>query len=869
MSTGSWARLEELFSRALELDSAELGTFLDKACGGEPGLREELEAMLVASSPTAELEIERQLFDLSLKVADGSLVGTQLGHYRLLREIGRGGMGEVYLAERDDDYHQRVAVKVVGTGYLARDVVTRFRAERQILARLVHPSIAQLLDGGTSPDGRPYLVMQYIEGQSITRHCDEKRLGVDERLRLFCQVCTPVQFAHRNLVVHRDLKPSNILVTATGEVKLLDFGIAKLLDPTDEAATETRSEVRLMSPEHAAPEQVQGEAITTGTDVYALGLLLYELLTGRLPFRRHAADRRELERAICHRQPVMPSTVVTDGPSDGSGQEDAGVEERAAARSTVPSALRRRLSGDLDNIVLKALRKQPERRYGSSEQLAKDVQRHLSGELVQARRDTVGYRLSRFVRRHTWGVAAAATSLLLLVGFSAVTLVQSRAVATERNAAVAARSEAEQSREEAQEVTEFLVGLFEVSDPRSALGETITARELLDRGAAQVDRELTNRPTVRARLLQVIGRVYSGLGLQSEATTRLEQALEVQQGLAGNHDLEVADTLAALAAIYRIDQDSDRDIELARSALELRRRHLDGGDPRIGLLESELAVSLRKQGELGEADRLSANALASLRLSLAPDNPGLLSVMNNRAMILRARDDHEGAKVLYLDVLELQRRVLGEDHPDVAITLNNLGFLLRTQEDWSAAERHYREALAISRRVQGDTHPLTRTVMTNLASVLDRLARFDEVESLLREGVIATRAAYPDSHWRIGASLRGLGVFFMNRQRYRDAEPVLREAMTIFETGISPVHTWTATARGTVGACLVGLGRELEASDLIAASLSVLEHQERLTGTDWVGVQHIVEYLDQAGSEEHAASFRLILTEERRPPGID
>jgi serine/threonine-protein kinase len=484
MDPNTWERLEAIFFDALALDGEDRTAFLDRACNGDADLRAEVEAVLASHLAIAEGE--------PLEIPPEGRVGTRVGAYRLEALVGRGGMGEVYRARRADGlYDQEVALKLVRSGLPPYEMVRRFRLERQILARLEHANVAALLDGGVTEDGQPYLVMQFVRGVPITEYADAHRLPIPDRLALFVTVCRAVQFAHANLVVHRDLKPSNILVTADGQVRLLDFGISKLVDPEGTGGVVPTESLLLLTPEHAAPEQFLGLPITTATDVYQLGVLLYELLTGARPFQ---GTSLELSRAICEQEPTRPSAALGRPPAH---QEDLGptvvAADAARARASTPDGLRRHLRGDLDRIVLMALRRDAARRYGSAADLADDIERYLGGYPVQARPESFGYVASRFVRRHRVGVAAsvalAASLVALLVislRFAATTSAQAAVIAQERDVAV--------------EVSSFLEGLFEAGDPyATAPGrrDTLRIRDFLDEGARKVREGLADQPLGR------------------------------------------------------------------------------------------------------------------------------------------------------------------------------------------------------------------------------------------------------------------------------------------------------------------------------------------------------------------------------------
>jgi serine/threonine-protein kinase len=532
MTPEYWLRLESIFLRAADMAPEDRAVFLAETCRDDPDLKAEIEAMLGEHQKAGTKDRPDRLIALTRLNTPQDLTGSTVGAYQVEALIGRGGMGEVYRASRlGGAPGQQVAVKVVPSTLASSDVVRRFRLERQILARLQHPNIVILLDGGITLGGQPYLVMRYVDGIPITKYAEQHRLPVADRLRLFDITCEAVQFAHTNLIVHRDLKPSNILVTAEGQVRLLDFGIAKLLDVTTfDLTAPTTGERRLLTPEHAAPEQFAGQPVTTATDVYALGVLLYQLLTGVRPFAD--VPSIDLPRAVCEREPVPPS--------------------QAAAASEKTAGLSQELRGDLDHIVLMALRKEPTRRYASAGQLAEDIRRYLDGRPVIARADTFGYRTSKFVARNRVALAGVALSGILLLGAAAVVIRQSRLRAD-------ALIQAEAGRTRATRLASFMVGVFDANDPNEARGRTVTARALLDRAANQLVREPAIDPTLRAHMEVALGRAYGNLGLPEQAAAQLHLALE---GHSENRpvDPDLAKALAKLAEELKGQPRVDRPI---------------------------------------------------------------------------------------------------------------------------------------------------------------------------------------------------------------------------------------------------------------------------------------------------------------------
>ncbi len=630
-----WPDLEALLDHALDLPPDERAAFLEAVRADDPDLLEEVREVLRAGDRARTLLQDSGLLlrwqhELpEVPDDEDDLAGTTVGRYRLLEEIGRGGMGTVYHTERADGaFEQTVALKLVRRGMNSVAVVRRFRHERQVLAGLDHPHVARLLDGGRSDDGRPYFVMELVRGEPITDWANRRRLGVAARLRLFGQICQAVAFAHRNLVVHRDLKPSNILITAEGHVKLLDFGIAKLLTPNVAEATLTQTGGLMLTPQYAAPEQLRGEAVTTATDVYALGVLLYELLAGQPPYRLATSSPAEWERVVGEVQPPRPSAAVTP--------------EAPATHGLPPDRLKRRLRGDLDTICLKALRKEPERRYASAEALGEDLGRHLAGLPVEARRDTAGYRMRKFMRRHRGAVAASAAvvvAFLSLVGFYTWQL-------------AAERDRAQQEAATAEQVTAFLAGVFEGANPFEGGSEDVTALELLEQGVEQVD-ALDGEPAVQTELLSVLGNVYSDLGRYDEARSLLERGLAQRRALWGAEHERIATNLNDVANVL-VNAGAYAEAEPLFREVLARRRALHDGDHR------EVALSL-----------------------------------NNLAAALEDREAEAEAEPLLREALAMWQRLLGEAHPGVAVSLNNLAGVLRKKGAYGEAEQLHREALAM------------------------------------------------------------------------------------------------------------------------------------------------------------------------------
>jgi serine/threonine protein kinase/tetratricopeptide (TPR) repeat protein len=694
----------------------------------------------------------------------------RIGPYKVLRTLGHGGMGTVYLAARaDDQYQKRVAIKVIRGGALSEDTVRHFRRERQILASLDHPNVGKLLDGGTTDEGLPYIVMDYIEGQPIDRYCDGNRVATAERLTLFRSVCAAVQYAHRNLVVHRDIKPSNVLVTMEGVPKLLDFGVAKLLNPeiSGEALTATGL---AMTPEYASPEQARGEPITTASDVYSLGVLLYELLTGRRPYRLKSRQAVDVLRAVCEEEPERPSTAVgrTERLPDTAAPPSTSVTPEAVsqARSATPEKLQRRLRGDLDNIVMMALRKEPQRRYPSVEALSEDIRRHLEGLPVTARTSTFAYRTAKFTRRNAGPVAAIAAIVILILSFGTTTILQSKRVVLERD-------QAAKERDKAQKIADFMVDLFRVSEPNRAKGATVTAREILDRGAAKIATGLKDQPETRASLLHTIGSVYTALGMYDEARSAVEEALQSRRRMFNGDNGDVARSLSLLATVRRRQGDIEGAETLDREALAIRRRLFGEDHPDVADSLNDLALILSEKGEVQEAEQLNRQALAIRRRSFGSDHPRVLDSLNNLAIDLARKGNSAEAEGMFREVLEARRRRSGNETTGVAYALENLAHALSMQGKYTAAEPLYREALGLKRRLLGDRNDEVAEALSGLAALLLATHRPEEAERLLREALDIQRSL-PPTHPDTAVAQSLLGASLSDQHRCAEADPLLR-----------------------------------------------------------------------------------------------
>jgi serine/threonine protein kinase len=800
-----WTHLDAAFQSALERPVSERSAYLDQRCAANPQLRAEVDAMLAADLPHHAFDMERLVReDEGLPADVDPFIGMQLGVWRVVSLLEHGGMGTVYLAERvDGRYEQRAALKLIRGSVGQPATSTRFKAETHILARLSHPNIARLLDAGLTPEGSAYLVVEYVDGSPVTSYCEAHRLTVEERLRLFRVVCGATQHAHQSLVVHRDLKPSNIFVSGAGEVKLLDFGIAKLLEPDHPLATQTAPELRALTPAYAAPEQLRGEPVTTAADVYVLGAVLYELLTGQRPTGNGTDPGAARDQ---HQMPPAPSAALRQRSTAKGASAPGGLSDIAALRRTTPRRLARRLEGDIDRVVLKALQFEPERRYGSAGQLADDIDRLLDGRPVIAQPDTLAYRARRFIGRHRVGMVMAAVLCALVVAFAVVAALQARSVAIERD-----RARLEAGR--ADRVSVLVTDLFKLAEPAAGRGDTITARELLDHASRRIALELQGDAQTQAALLNALARVYGNLGLHDAAIGVLHRALDLEHNAKSEGMLVQAETLHLLAERHASRNDYATAERQFREALALRRRLSAPGGEIAATLEA-LGRTLNLTGQVVEGRALLEEAVEIRRRQPGAPPSDLMSGLHELALLLHRSGDVSGAESLFREAVEVGRGISGPSPAKVTSLMRLAEVVAQFDRDPGKAEPLYREALGMAREIYPADHPEIAVCLGDLARNLQRLGRLTEAESTAREALAMAQRLYGERHDETLLGQRTLAGVLRAERRLDEAEQLYRDALRHSRSLLGEGNPTTLLTSRTLASVLEEQGRFQEALDL-------------------------------------------------------
>jgi len=821
-------RLAEIVETALELNAAERPSFLDSSCGDDLALRKEVESLLGYQKEASDfIEGPAYLNAAPELAAEGGELksGELLGDYKILSLLGEGGMGEVYLAE-DLKLHRQVAIKLVKAGFGAANLIRHFQREEMILAALTHPNIARLYGGAVGANGIPYFVMEYVEGERLDGYCQARKLKLPERLQLFRKICSAVSYAHQHLVIHRDIKPANIRVTAEGEPKLLDFGIAKLIDPQTQVADEpTMTVQRVMTPEYASPEQVMGEEVTTATDIYSLGVVLYELLTGQRPYRLKTRSRDEVARAIKEEEPSRPSTALT--------------KQNSSSVLFNPRSLR----GDLDNIVLTAMRKEPSRRYASVAQLSDDIRRHLEGLPVVARKDTIGYRSAKFIRRHRVGVAATALVALAIVGGFIAALWEAR--------------QARAQRDVARRISTFLQDMLGAPAP-DAKGVDVKVVDVLSGASTRARTELANEPQVMADVLMTLGRTYISLGNYQSAETNLRPALEASLKANGELHSTTANTMAWLGlTLSNLNKGVEGEL-VSRKAVDLQRKLHPRGHEDLGVALYALGVNLIYNNHPKDAQPYLKEASELIKKHLGGNNGYYMTSLVMQAVAHERAGEVEAAEPLYRQAIELGGRVEPRYRIYLAQAQFFLGLLLTNKAAYAEAKAMLKHSEELYREVLGgDDNYNVGTIKADLGSIYFLEGDYQRTEAEDRAALALLHKYLHPENLLIASTDVTLGLALTREQKAIEGEPYLREGLAIRQKVLPKDDLFIPYAASALGECLTVQKRYTEAEPLLTDSYSQLHSKIGDQNKRTVEArQRLAKLYDDWKKPEQAARFR-------------
>jgi serine/threonine protein kinase/tetratricopeptide (TPR) repeat protein len=877
MTIQRWEHVKELLHQAMQLAPENRTRFLDEACSSDAALRAEVESLLLAdegvrssfmqSAPQADgmgadndKDKDNDRIDSAFALEPGQVFAQR---FQLVRKLGEGGMGQVWLAEQTSPVRRQVALKLIKAGMYDEAVVQRFQSERQSLAIMDHPAIAKVFDAGAMPQGQPYFVMEYVPGLPITEYCDRKKLKIGDRLQLFIQACEGVQHAHQKAIIHRDLKPANILVVEVDgkpTPRIIDFGLAKATTP--QGAGEnffTQLGHFVGTPGYMSPEQADPgvQDIDTRTDVYSLGVVLYVLLAGSQPFetkQRQKQSLDELLRKLREEEPPSPSARV-------SADRDTSTAT-AEARGTVPKQLVKLLRGDLDWITMKALEKDRARRYGAPLELAADIRRYLNHEPVVARPASAGYRLRKYTRRHRVAVSVAAGLLLLLATFFVLQALELRRITRERD-------RANRERDHATRITDFMTGMFRVSDPSEALGNNVTAREILDRASNDMDTGLAKDPEVQSQMMHVMAQTYTNLGLYARAHELAKRALDIRAGLLGEEDPKTLDSMSWLGWVLYCEGHFAEAEKMERQALVGERRILGAEDPLTLRTIGNLAAILQDQGHYDEAEKLEREAVEVATRRLGPENAQTLRLMNQLGNTLWYRARYAEAEQEYRQLLAVARRVLGPDHPQTLAAMGGLPVVIEGQGRLAEAEQMYREVLATNRRVLGPEHRNTVLTMGNLGSLVDREGRLADAEKLYREALgIQLRTLGPE-HNETLVSQSNLAHVLLKEGHVHEAEELQRETLATRARVLGLDNQRTLLSKCSLAEILIREGHYTEAEKIARQTFEV---QVRSLGPQHPDTLNTLQQLGAAMAYSHRYAeasklFRDVIEKESNSGG--
>ena len=826
-------KLEDILDELIGLPESDQKKQIEMLCGNSHQIRSQIiqfinsiqeSGNLVENISESKMMVWKSLLNKLEEEKNHYFLNRQIGRYKIIKQIGSGGMGTVFLAERSDGvFEKKAAVKILKKEFAHSEIKSQFKQERQILANLNHHSIAKIYDGGII-EGMPYFVMEYVDGIPIDQYCDSKALSIQKRLQLFKSVCKTVQYAHNNLVIHRDLKPHNILVDKDGQLKILDFCIAtlqyeQLKKPVDISLTAA----------YAAPEQLNNNKITTATDIYALGVLLYQLLSGCNPFD---LSNKTVKEMIEIRQNITaPSRCFSKLPA---------IEKNKIARkrSTTPQKLSKILSSELDQIVTKSLSPNVDERYPSANNLKQDISNYEKQFPVHACNQTLVYRTNKFIRRNYKGLSVAFVMICTILG---VLHIYFKNIEAERNIAVHETIKAE-------EITDFMIGLFELNDPAQNPGNHLTAKDLLYIGLEKTENLTDNE--LQAGILTMMGTALTNQSDFDKANDVLESAVQKNKMIHGELNVSTADAIYALGNNHSKNMVWELALPYFEKAHEIYSKLLDPNHFKVVNTLSKLTIAMWNTGNEEDALELSEQAYNLVRHGEAINSPELLELVSDYGYHLVNKNDYKKAEVVILQVIETYTEIGGEGDSRLALPYNRLAALYRIQEDYLKAENYFRKALDISTRTMGEDHRFTRMVRMNLITPLLHLGKHDEIEYHFENNIDISKNSYGPDHWRTGSAYGAYGAYHVNQGNYEAAEELFRKNLEIYQKAIGTDHIWTAYVYGAHAACYRFLGEEEMARQYYERQVPIYEERAPDFNNDHVNqIRRLIRMYEQSGGD--------------------
>ncbi len=823
MNIQDWKKIKSIFESSIELPHNQRQDFIEKECSGNESIKQEVEALLFAFENSGNF-LEDPGIDLSFlenSEEDDSFIGKQFGVYKVERKIGTGGMAYVYLVSRvDNEFEQSAALKIIKRGMDTDEIIRRFKHERQTLANLDHPNIAKIIDGGTTEEGLPFFLMQYIDGIPITDYCDQNKLSVDQRLELFGKVCSAVNYAHQNLIVHRDLKPSNILITSDGIPKLLDFGIAKLLSEEQNANTMalTKEGSKFMTVEYASPEQVKGGKITTASDVYSLGVLLYELLTGHLPYSFKNKFPHEVEKVITSVYPEKPSTIITKSNktiTEEGETNEISPEEISILRSSNVDRLKKRLSGDIDNIILMALNKEPERRYNSVQLLAGDIKHYIEGRPVSAHSDSLWYRSRKFVSRHKIGVTAIVIIVFLLITGVAAVVWQANIASMQRDKATLEVAKSNQ-------VNKFLNEILSSVDP-SKEGKDVKVVEVLDKASKKINTELKNQPEIESEIRTTLGITFQNLGLYDQGIIQLGRALQLKDSVLGINNIETAMSFKNLALVYHYKGNLDTAKYLYEKSIEILRKLVKPPNSKIAEALNDYGTLQMDLSKYKDAKKSFEESLVNYINVYGKEHKDVASTYNNLALDFHYLNELDSAEKYYKTAYELNKKIFGDSSLSITYNINNLAFVAQDKGNYIAAESLFSKAYNLRKKVLGDNHPEVTVNKYNLGCSLFFLGKYKQSEALITEAIKSWEKKLDKNHYYFGDAYAFLGKVENADGKYDSAYQNLTHSLQIRRKLFNEKNSLLIFTECELGKSLIGLKKYSEAENILIENFAKIK----------------------------------------------